>query len=356
VTKKKVLLQGIPRRLAIVTDTVNQFVISKPGPSLNWKASNITIDFDKIKAMDSKITAVYLLRTQTFSAPATQSAIDSISTPNDIGDSGSADGTLNLSAGKTVQGKDNTKNIFTVVKILSSTTSTFTDSSLRRDSLYCYFIATSNESGSKNFFTMSPALKGIKAQPDQSFIIDSVTFNIYYNTVGINYDTKIQTKIIISNNGTQTWASPDTSHEQWGFTGTTNHVTIPVNVTIPSLDSYQKISYTNGSSDTSVDEFTQNYLETWYNMFNIKNCFYGYEITHPATYLSSAMPSVSKVNGAGEGVKNVTGSDVSKYGINKYTNTYTYMIQVILAYWYTFDNTWTTYWHYANGDSTNSSY
>jgi hypothetical protein len=357
VTTKKILLQGIPRRLAMVTDTVNQFVISKPGTSLNWKASNITIDFDKIKAMDSKITEVYLLRTQTFSAPATQSAIDSISTPNNIGDSG--DGTLNLSAGKTAPGFDNNKKDFTVIRILNSTTSTFTDSSLRRDSLYCYFIATSYELGTKHFFTMSPALKGIKVQPDQSFIIDSVTFNIYYNTVGINYDTKIQTKIIISNNGTQTWASPDTSHEQWGGTGTTNHVTIPVGVTIPSLDSYQKISYTNGNSDTSVAEFMQDYGTTWYDMFNIKSFYYGYEITHPKKYLSTAMPTATLINKAtslNAWEEGTYSSDVSKYGVNQYCSLYTYDIIILIQCWYTFNNTWTTYWHYANGDSTNSGY
>jgi hypothetical protein len=331
---KKVILGGISRRLAMVTDTVSQFAVTKPSQNLTWKAMNITIDFDKIKAMDSRIAQVYLLRTQTFAAPSGNGAIDAIKTANDLGDAGN--GTLNLQVGNTVTGKDGNQNSFTVVRILDQTTSTFTDSTLQRDYYYAYFIATSNESGTMHFFTAAPTLSGRDAQVDQAFVIDSITYNIHYDDVSINYDTKIQTRIIVSDAfGSLNWDSQYKNSENWGYTGTNVHLAVPMGVTIPYQNAYQKVSFSKADFGNGA-EFQQNYFNTWYPMFTLTAYFIDYMITHPVKYLSLAVSAS-------------VASDFSTHGANKYTYAYANGI-------YHFSNQHTIYWHYANGDFSNTGF
>lgn len=286
---------------------------------------NIAIDFDKIKAMDSRITQVYLLRTQTYAIPAA-SAGAAIAAPNDIGDAGN--GTMALIAGSVIVGNDGNKNSFTVVRILDQTSSTFTDSTLNRDYDYAYFVATSNESVVSHFLTMAPTLHGLYASPDRTVIIDSVAFIINYNnTVLLNFDTRTQVRLVMPG-----YDSKAIFHEQWGYTGAVNNNTIHVNGTLPSG---QSITYP--KADFSGQTFQALYYGAWYGWYTVKDAVTSYEITHPIKYLGD-----------------FTGHDATDFttkGINRYYDTYT-----LAAIGYQFRSEWSTYWHYASGDFSNSGY
>jgi hypothetical protein len=329
VARQRIALTGIVRRLVHLTAA--QYGVTKPATDIQHKAMNVSVDFDKIKALDSLVTSVQLFRTHAFAAPLAASDSIAILQANDLGDAG--DGTLNLTAGRTVTGNDGAKNVYTLDYVFTSK-ETVTDTMLVRDNDHVFFLYAAHQDGQKNWFTAP--VQGVYVKPNRTVIIDSVTLlnkcSRGYDFLGIQYDweTINRVEIVIGNR-----LDKDTSHDQWLNAGRQNNLVVPVGAAY-KIDDADSIAFPTTKYGGSA-HFVENTLGTWSTASGVgylKPVVKSYEITHPAKYLGNFAGYYSDSDFSTPGANRYSGNDLSMRGTLNFTTE------------------WAIHWHYEVGPTT----
>jgi len=172
--RKLIVLAGILRRLARVDAPASggMWNVTNPTSDLLHKAKVVTINFDKIKALDPLVSEVVLFRAQFSALSTVMPKPASLGALWDLGDAGN--GTLNWGNDAGIYKGSSPSVWVTRVKEFTAN-GVFTDEGLRRDNDYVYFLYTArfDDANQKQYYTY-PVAGSAKISPDRAVVIDSV--------------------------------------------------------------------------------------------------------------------------------------------------------------------------------------